>query len=180
MQNKYIATTGKGDREDIIQAIRRFCGSRMTESALKDVLTTLSSSPSIPSSISQISSAKERFSAARKQSVELLTKLISIRLAAIDIQPIKAKLVTGVPVKDRTFMFKTYTNCFQGSEAIKYMVTTGIAESIKHATLLGVLLLRAGEIRCITKSDRNFQSEDLYVFVEKSDAKGKLGVVVEH
>mmetsp|Transcript_31396 Transcript_31396/g.55232 ORF Transcript_31396/g.55232 Transcript_31396/m.55232 type:complete len:667 (-) Transcript_31396:188-2188(-) len=52
-----------------------------------------------------------------------------------------------IEVKDRKYHLQTYSKCFLGTDAIKYLMKEGFAETVEDAEMLGEALVKAGEIR---------------------------------
>lgn len=80
-----------------------------------------------------------------------------------------------VEIKNRTYLFRTYKNCFVGSEAVRAMVSSGIAKDEEHAVVLGNVLLESRYLRHVTR-DHPFKNGRLF-YVFRRDEKGKHGAV---
>lgn len=52
----------------------------------------------------------------------------------------------NVSIKDRRYRLTVYKNCFVGSDAVQWMVTSGAAETREDAVKLGLLLQEEGVI----------------------------------
>lgn len=52
----------------------------------------------------------------------------------------------NVPIKDRKWRTKTFRKVFVGSDAVQWMVTSGVAETREDAVKLGLMLQEAGLI----------------------------------
>lgn len=93
----------------------------------------------------------------------------------VELEEITVKLRnlgSGIVIKDRRYRLKLYPKCFIGSEAVKWMITTGYAPNDKAAIKLGQKLLDFGIIHHV-KNEHNFKNDYLfYRFAEDEVAKG--------
>lgn len=78
----------------------------------------------------------------------------------------------NVEIKNRTYHFKTYPQCFLGSDAVKFFCTQKYAETVEDAVTVGEGLLQLGVFHHVTK-DHGFKNEDLfYRFAEDEEFHG--------
>ena len=68
----------------------------------------------------------------------------------------------GLQIKDRMHRLKLYRNCFIGSEAVDYLVQTGIAKSRVAAVAIGRRL--QAEMKCFRHVEDDHYFEDAYLF----------------
>lgn len=61
------------------------------------------------------------------------------------------KFLKNVSIKDRRARFHTFKNCFVGSEAVQWMVSSGIAQSREDAVKLGLLMQDEGIIEHVVR-----------------------------
>lgn len=64
----------------------------------------------------------------------------------LDIVELASKFKKNVTIKDRRWRLQTYKNCFVGSEAVQWLVTSGTANTRADAVKLGLLMQEAGLI----------------------------------
>lgn len=64
----------------------------------------------------------------------------------LDLQDLVDRFKKNVPIKDRRYRLQTYKNCFVGSEAVQWLVTSGTAQTRADAINLGLLMQEAGLI----------------------------------
>ncbi len=69
----------------------------------------------------------------------------------VDLLGIARKLLYGVEIKDRSWRFTSYPQCFVGSEAVAFLYRDGIAKSTRHAEEIGNILMSVNIIRHVTK-----------------------------
>ena len=76
----------------------------------------------------------------------------------------------GVDLKDRKYHLATYKQCFVGSEAVDFLVSSGIAESREDAVMLGNALSTEYHLFEHVTRDHEFKDEKLfYKFVEEGE-----------
>lgn len=63
-----------------------------------------------------------------------------------DLDELVENFKKNVSIKDRRYRLTTYKNCFVGSDAVQWMVTSGAAENREDAVKLGLLLQEKGII----------------------------------
>ena len=63
-----------------------------------------------------------------------------------DLEAIAKQMQSGLTIKDRTFRLRRYTECFVGSEAVEWMISSGVAGDIDEAVALGNKLMAARAI----------------------------------
>jgi hypothetical protein len=81
-----------------------------------------------------------------------------------------ASFQAGVQVKDRMYHFKTYPQCFIGSEAVDYLVTHGDCSTRAEAVLLGQSLMEILHLFEHVTRDHEFADEYLfYRFIDVSE-----------
>ncbi|GAB5361623.1 hypothetical protein AAMO2058_000728400 [Amorphochlora amoebiformis] len=73
-----------------------------------------------------------------------------------------------VEIKDRKYHLQTYKKCFLGTDAIKYMMESGFAESVEDAEGLGHQLVSRGYVVHVTKEHDLVNKDYFYHF--KQDA----------
>jgi len=81
-------------------------------------------------------------------------------------QDIASDMRTKIEVKDRKYHLHTYKQCFLGTDAIKYMIDEGFAESVEDAEELGEQLVKAGEIYHVTK-DHTLRNKDYFYYFKQ-------------
>lgn len=57
------------------------------------------------------------------------------------------RMLTQIPVMDRTFLLRKYPNCFTGSDAVQFFIRNRFATSEHEALCIGNALLKAGLFR---------------------------------
>ncbi len=57
------------------------------------------------------------------------------------------KLMKGVEIKDRVYVLKNYSMCFVGSEAVSFLISSGLASSEEAALKIGNQMIGANLIR---------------------------------
>ena len=80
---------------------------------------------------------------------------------------IAQKMAEEVELKDRKYYMKTYSNCFLGTEAVKWM-TQSLEISKEEAVKLGQSLLFNDFIHHITRKEQFEDKEHLYKFTNKN------------
>eukprot|EP01083_Nonionella_stella_P070125 187448_1 len=75
-----------------------------------------------------------------------------------------ANLKSNLERKDRKYLLTEYKNCFIGSEAVTYMVESGISDCRQNAIHLGQMLLAANIIRHVTKDHDFKDANKFYIF----------------
>ena len=86
----------------------------------------------------------------------------------------------GVEVKDRKYHLTTYKQCFVGSEAVDFLVSSGAAETREDAVQLGLALASEYHLFEHVARDHEFKDETLfYRFMEEGErgtySKGDSG-----
>ncbi|KAK3283649.1 hypothetical protein CYMTET_8665 [Cymbomonas tetramitiformis] len=66
----------------------------------------------------------------------------------------------GVEVKDRSYHLQKISNCFVGSQAIKWLVSVGPARDVLDALLIGNMMLRQGIFSPHDGSEQSFRNSD--------------------
>jgi len=86
--------------------------------------------------------------------------------ASMDDLPGIARLVqSNVEIRDRTYKFKTYRDCFVGSEAVDFLVENGLAADRGEAVQIGQCVLsEVGAFRHVT-GEHTFMDEYLFYHV---------------
>lgn len=69
----------------------------------------------------------------------------------LDVTQLASQFKTHVTIKDRRYRLQTYKQCFVGSEAVQWLVTSGTAETREDAVKLGLVLQEAGLIEHCTR-----------------------------
>lgn len=91
----------------------------------------------------------------------------------IDLDELVARFKKNVSIKDRRYRLTTYKDCFVGSEAVQWLVTSGTAQTRQDAINLGLLLQDAGIIEHCLR-DHDFKDEELfYKFIPDSERGGR-------
>ena len=54
-----------------------------------------------------------------------------------ELESVTERLEQGLEVKDRRYHLKSYKNCFVGSDAVQFMVSSGLTSTEEDALLLG-------------------------------------------
>eukprot|EP00468_Gymnochlora_sp_CCMP2014_P002569 CAMPEP_0167761754 /NCGR_PEP_ID=MMETSP0110_2-20121227/12357_1 /TAXON_ID=629695 /ORGANISM="Gymnochlora sp., Strain CCMP2014" /LENGTH=427 /DNA_ID=CAMNT_0007648491 /DNA_START=144 /DNA_END=1427 /DNA_ORIENTATION=- len=99
----------------------------------------------------------------KKASVESKSEKKKLSLAQL------AKVLKkNLEIKDRTYHFKLFRQCFVGKEAVTWMTSEGPARDRKHAVDLLNKLLRLGVIEHVVK-EHNFK--DAYLFYRINEQK---------
>ena len=94
------------------------------------------------------------------------------------LESLKRKLKTGLDIRDRKWMLKTYPKCFVGSEMVIYLIKSKLVSTEKEAVTLGRLLVASNIIRHVT-GDHDFKNEQLfYRFMDDEPNHGKVGMHV--
>ncbi|MGM0557770.1 MAG: FAD-containing oxidoreductase [Myxococcota bacterium] len=81
--------------------------------------------------------------------------------ADIELDQLAAQMREKVEVRDRKYHLKTYEDCFVGTEAVDWLVSSGIARDRSQAILVGNILHQAGYFHHVTR-DHEFKDEDLF------------------
>jgi pyruvate/2-oxoglutarate dehydrogenase complex dihydrolipoamide dehydrogenase (E3) component len=91
------------------------------------------------------------------------------------LQDIVDALKHNVPIMDRTYHFKTYKQCFIGSEAIDYLVSSGVATSRNDALQIGQLIMNElHTIEHVTRDHPLLDDKKFYRFVQPNERGGTL------
>ena len=53
----------------------------------------------------------------------------------------------GIEIKDRVYLLKNYSMCFVGSDAVAFLISSGLASSEKAALKIGNQMIGANLIR---------------------------------
>lgn len=85
------------------------------------------------------------------------------------LQSIAEDLRKNIEVKDRTYRFKTYSQCFVGSDAVQYLLSKNYAENVDDAISVGEGLLQLGIFHHVTK-DHGFKNEELFYRFAEDEA----------
>lgn len=64
----------------------------------------------------------------------------------LDLNQLVESFKRNVPIKDRRWRLQIYKKCFVGSEAVQWMVTSGITRTREDAVKLGLLMQEKGFI----------------------------------
>eukprot|EP01084_Bolivina_argentea_P076988 139565_1 len=72
-----------------------------------------------------------------------------------------AILEKKLDIKNRKYHLKTYSNCFIGSDAVKYIIKLEIAANEHEAIIFGRKLIKNNIIRHV-ENEHNFKNKDLY------------------
>lgn len=64
----------------------------------------------------------------------------------LQLDALVAGLKKNLSIKDRRYRLTIYRNCFVGSEAVQWMLTSGTAQTRQDAVSLGLLMQEAGLI----------------------------------
>jgi hypothetical protein len=83
-------------------------------------------------------------------------------------------LRTNLSVENRRYHFKSYERCFVGSEAVRYMIESGMVSSEQEAILIGNCLLQNGDISHVTR-DHDFKNG--YFFYRFHDDEPNHGCI---
>lgn len=78
-----------------------------------------------------------------------------------NLKNLAAEMHFGVAIADRQYFFKTYKNCFVGSEAVAWLVSSGHATDIAEALVVGNLMLKENIFFHVTR-DHVFKNEKLF------------------
>jgi hypothetical protein len=81
-------------------------------------------------------------------------------------------LMKSLEITERTHKFKKYQSCFIGSEAVEWMVDTGLVGTTADAVLLGQQLLDSKYIYHVTK-DHDFKDGHYFYRFSDHDDKGR-------
>ncbi|CAN0413388.1 unnamed protein product [Ectocarpus fasciculatus] len=68
---------------------------------------------------------------------------------------------TELDIKDRRYRLQTYRSCFVGSDAVQWMIKSGLASNVADAETLGDLLIDHGVFFHVTRSHM-FENGRLY------------------
>ncbi len=63
---------------------------------------------------------------------------------------LKDKLKRGLAIKDRKKMFRKHRNCFLGSDAVAFLVSSGMCATVQRAVNLGNLLMDKSLLKHVT------------------------------
>ncbi len=110
--------------------------------------------------------------------IRIRTAFFGVEPVAMSMEPVDEgtvpdayiKIIEGVRaaglLQDRTYLFKTYPNCFVGSELVSWCVRTGMALDREEAVLLGKDMMARGILHHFT-NEHNFHDKGyFYVFHE--------------
>lgn len=90
----------------------------------------------------------------------------------LDIESLLVRFRKNVQIKDRKYRLSTYRKCFLGSDAVQWLVTSGITGNREDAVRLGQTLQQSGYIEHCVR-EHPFKDEDLYYrFIEDTDRGG--------
>lgn len=82
----------------------------------------------------------------------------------------------NVVVKDRTYHFTTYKQCFVGSEAVDFLVSSGMAETREDAVQLGKALSAEFHLFEHVTHDHDFKDEPLFYRFLAANERGTFSV----
>ena len=80
----------------------------------------------------------------------------------------------NVEIKDRRYRLKTYGSCFLGSDAVSWLVSSGVAADVDQAVALGNALLDEGIIHHVVR-DHRFKNEPLFYRFAGDEDHGSSG-----
>lgn len=92
-----------------------------------------------------------------------------------ELESVTERLEQGLEVKDRRYHLKSYKNCFVGSDAVQFMVSSGLTSTEEDALLLGNLLLDAGYIAHVLR-EHKFENKHLFYRFTKHEDHGAPGL----
>ena len=67
-----------------------------------------------------------------------------------------------IDIADRVYHLRTFNNCFVGSDAVEWMIASGMVPSVDSALHLGNVLLDNGLIHHVTDDMNRFKNEELF------------------
>lgn len=82
----------------------------------------------------------------------------------------------GVTLKDRKYLLKTYKQCFVGSEAVDFLVNSGMADNRKDAVVLGKALSNDLHIFEHVARDHEFADEQLFYRFIGENERGAVAI----
>lgn len=84
------------------------------------------------------------------------------------------QLRAGVEIKDRRHYLRVFKNCFVGSDAVAFMVSSGMTSCAEDAVALGNALLDAGLLAHVVR-DHDFQDKALFYRFTADEDHGTVG-----
>jgi hypothetical protein len=97
-----------------------------------------------------------------------------------DLDEIAQKFKNNVKLSDRSYLLKTYKQCFVGSEAVDYLVQSGATATREDAVLLGNAFIEMHLIEHVRR-DHPFKDEYLfYRFVGENERKSYSTCKIEN
>jgi hypothetical protein len=92
------------------------------------------------------------------------------------LEELSALFKKNVVVKDRSYHLTTYKQCFVGSEAVDFLVKSGMAESREDAVLLGKALASDFHLFEHVTRDHEFKDEALFYRFVAANERGAFSV----
>ncbi|ETO04247.1 MscS mechanosensitive ion channel, partial [Reticulomyxa filosa] len=100
---------------------------------------------------------------------EIDQELIALKWSKADLLAVAREIRLHVEIKDRTYHFKKYEQCFLGDVCIKYFIDSSICEHVPEAIALGNALIEQNIIHHVV-DDHKFENGPLfYAFVDLSN-----------
>ncbi|CEM14661.1 unnamed protein product [Vitrella brassicaformis CCMP3155] len=92
------------------------------------------------------------------------------------VQDLADQIRAKLEIRDRRYHLTTYTKCFLGSDAVKWLMGNGHAETVEDALLVGQLMMDQGMFAHVTR-DHSLKDESLfYRFALDEPSKGEKAV----
>jgi len=79
---------------------------------------------------------------------------------------------SGVPLKERSWRYRKYENCFLGKDAVDWFVNNSYANNRENAAEIGKRMIDESVIVYLGKGTE-FKEENFYRFVEHEDVEKK-------
>ncbi|ETO10409.1 hypothetical protein RFI_26966 [Reticulomyxa filosa] len=78
-----------------------------------------------------------------------------------NLEDIALQIAKHVEIKDRTYHFKTYKQCFLGTDVVRFFVSSGLVKNAKEAVDLGNMLVKEKYIKHVV-DEHDFKNEKLF------------------
>ena len=79
----------------------------------------------------------------------------------LELDELADEMREAVDIRDRTYHLKTYEDCFTGTEATDWLVSSAAARDRDQAVMIGKVLVGAGYIHHVTR-DHDFKDQELF------------------
>jgi len=109
-----------------------------------------------------------------------ISGLSDLSSSSLSLEKIAEVFRKGVVVKDRRYLFRTYPQCFVGSEAVDFLVGSTLADSRLEAVDIGRNLAREFNLFEHVTKDHEFKDEYLfYRMVNLDEIRGLSEIAIE-